>query len=283
MKLPIKSIFITLLLCSTLFATIDNVLYILNNGISFPKLGLLVISGSMLTFFASIYISQPARTSKRQLLFSLIIIIGACIILFDSIINTTNITAFIIGVSFLCAWMLFVFWQSSLGDRTNLILNVGSLFPKVILENSNREKINTESFLGKPTIYLFYRGNWCALCLGQINEIVEQYRALENKKTNLVFISPQPHHFSEKLAKKHGLDFFFLTDTNNIVAKQLGIEDEAGIPLGFQMLGFPSETVLPTVIVTNKRGEIVYADLTDNYLVRPEPNTFLKILEDKIA
>lgn len=283
MKLSIKSIFITLLMCCTLFLAIDSTWHLFKNGITYSKLGLLVMSGTMLSFFGSVYILQPARTSKQLLNFSLVIIIGITIIIYDSIINTTNLSAFIVGLSLLCAWMLFVFWQSSLGDRTNLILNVGSSFPKATLENSDKTPVNTENFLGKPTIYLFYRGNWCALCMGQINEVVEKYKTLENKKANLVFISPQPHRFSEKLAKKYGLDFYFLTDPKNTVAKKLGIDDDTGIPLGFQLLGFSSETVLPTVIVTNKRGEIVYADLTDNYRVRPEPDTFLRILEDKIA
>jgi len=54
---------------------------------------------------------------------------------------------------------------------------------------------------------------------------------------------------------------------------------ENGLPFGFQVLGYDSDTVMPTIIITDKNGKILFADLTDNYRVRPEPSTFLKVLD----
>ena len=74
--------------------------------------------------------------------------------------------------------------------------------------------------------------------------------------------------------------FHFLTDKNNSAAKQLGILDKGALPLGFQLLRYDSDVVMPTVIITDKSGKIIFVDLTDNYRVRPEPETFLKILDE---
>ena len=95
----------------------------------------------------------------------------------------------------------------------------------------------------------------------------------------MVLVSPQPHKFSSSLAKKYDLGFHFLTDVENKVSKQLGIYAEFGIPAGIQLLGYDSDTVLPTMIITNKNGKIVFKDLTDNYRVRPEPETFLNVIQ----
>ena len=152
----------------------------------------------------------------------------------------------------------------------------GNTLPVFTLENHQKEVISSSSFLGNPSIYLFYRGNWCPLCMAQIKELVDQYKLLESRGANLIFVSPQPHRYSEKLAKKHGLHFQFLTDVKNAAAKQLGIASKNGIPFGFQTLGYDSDTVLPTVIITDKEGVIQFADVTDNYRVRPEPELFLK-------
>ena len=71
-----------------------------------------------------------------------------------------------------------------------------------------------------------------------------------------------------------------MTDRANKVAKQLDIFTKTGIPAGFQVLGYDSDTVLPTVVITDNTNKIIFADLTDNYRVRPEPETFLKVIDE---
>ena len=115
--------------------------------------------------------------------------------------------------------------------------------------------------------------------MAQIKEVAQQYKELEKRNVTMVLISSQPHKFTESLAEKHQVPFQFLVDTDNKVAKQLGIFHKNGLPTGFQALGYSSDVVLPTVIITNKSGEIIFADLTDNYRVRPEPATFLEIID----
>ena len=43
-------------------------------------------------------------------------------------------------------------------------------------------------------------------------------------------------------------------------------------------MGYDSETVMPTVLITDARNRIIYADLTRNYRIRPEPDAFLEVL-----
>jgi hypothetical protein len=69
----------------------------------------------------------------------------------------------------------------------------------------------------------------------------------------------------------------FLVDTDNAMAKRLGIAAPNGLPMGMEVLGYDSDTVMPTVIMTDATGKILFADLTDNYRLRPEPETFLKV------
>jgi hypothetical protein len=45
-----------------------------------------------------------------------------------------------------------------------------------------------------------------------------------------------------------------------------------------QMLGYDSDSVLPTVIITAQGGDILWVHETDNYRVRPEPATYLDVL-----
>jgi len=45
-------------------------------------------------------------------------------------------------------------------------------------------------------------------------------------------------------------------------------------------LGYDSDTVLPTAILTDQNGVILFTDQTDNYRVRPEPDTFLRVFTE---
>ena len=116
--------------------------------------------------------------------------------------------------------------------------------------------------------------------MAQIQEVVNQYKELEKRNTTMVLISSQPHKFTENLAKKHKVPFHFLVDSDNIVAKQLGILHKNGLPAGFQVFGYDADVILPTVLITDKNNKIIFADLTDNYRVRPEPETFIKVIDN---
>ena len=176
-------------------------------------------------------------------------------------------------------WIAYIAWYSVFTNRDVNTLKVGKPLPLFELEDINKNKVTSNSFLKNPSIYLFYRGNWCPLCMAQIKEIADQYKALEQRGVNMILVSPQPQKHSKSLAKKYNLGFHFLRDVNNEAAKQLGLLSESGIPAGFQVLGYDSDTVMPTVIITDSNGKIVFADLTDNYRIRPEPETFIKIID----
>jgi peroxiredoxin len=114
--------------------------------------------------------------------------------------------------------------------------------------------------------------------MAQIKELVNRYQEISALGVRVALISPQPHANTEALADKFGVKFHFLTDIGNTAARLLGIEQAHGLPMGMQMMGYDSETVLPTVIITDKKGRVIWTHETDNYRVRPEPDVFLDVL-----
>ena len=85
----------------------------------------------------------------------------------------------------------------------------------------------------------------------------------------------------EELAARFDVPMIFLRDRDGMAAKQLGIAQKWGTPMGLQLLGYESDTVLPTVILTDAQGRIIFSDQTDNYRVRPEPGVFEALLSTK--
>lgn len=278
----LRSLFISVFPFTGLLALVYGIVQFSKWGFSWGTLGMVFISAAIVTLFAGLFIKPRARTDENLKLFSLGIAIGVLFGIVALLTQGMDLYLTSLCLVLLIGWILYLKWYSKFNDRTNETLKVGNQLVEFQLENSQKEKISSASYLGNPSIFLFYRGNWCPLCMAQIKEIADQYKELDKLGVNTVLISPQPHKQTKGLADKFKLGFHFLVDHKNKVAKQLGIFAANGIPAGFQVLGYDSDTVMPTVVITNKDGKIIFADLTDNYRVRPEPETFLKIIRESI-
>jgi peroxiredoxin len=179
----------------------------------------------------------------------------------------------------LAGFLIYIKWYSVFTDRDSAALEVGRSMPEIPLENAEGSQASSQDFLGKTVLFMFYRGNWCPLCMAQIKEIAASYKELSARGVEIVLISPQPHTHTAKLAKRFDVPFRFLVDPGSRAAEILGIASPGGTPLGMELFGYDQDTVMPTVVIVNAEGEILFAHQTDNYRIRPEPETFLRVLD----
>ncbi len=175
-------------------------------------------------------------------------------------------------------YLLYNFWYSSLGRGQHSALQIGQPLPDFNMTDTKGKLVSSHSFKGTPSIFIFFRGNWCPLCMAQIKEIAAQYREIAATGATVAFIAPQPEEKTQALAAKFDVPFTFLTDKDNHAAQKLGIEMKNGLPAGMEMFGYDKDTVYPTVIITDSNGDIIYTDLTNNYRIRPEPDAFINVL-----
>ena len=184
----------------------------------------------------------------------------------------------IAGVGLLGAF-LYIRWYSVFGTRDSERLRRGNPLPELHFQNAQGDVISSEQISG-PLLLLFYRGNWCPLCMAQIREVADQYTQLAEKGLKLLMVSPQSHQNTAALAQKFDVPMQFLMDKDLQAAKALGIEALNGLPAGLEVLGYESDTVMPTVIITDAAHRIIYADQANNYRLRPEPAEFLRVLAE---
>jgi len=168
------------------------------------------------------------------------------------------------------------FARQRLGSVGALVA-VGARLPELELYDGQGQPVTPTD--GKYALYMFVRGNWCPLCMAQVREIADQYRALEQRGVEVFLISPQPEANTLALAKRFKVPIRFCVDQDGRLARQLGIEHLGGTPFLMGALGYDADSVLPTVLITDPNRTIIFADLTDNYRVRPEPSTFLAALD----
>ena len=234
-------------------------------------------------FIGKLFLYQTARTSENlnllygipliSLVFSFAGIWTKGLELSQYAFSLIAITGALIGN------LAYVFWYSRFGRKQNSILAVGRKLPEFLLKDARGNDIGSKDMTQQSSLIMFYRGNWCPLCMAQINEVAAQYRELERRGIKIYMVSPQGVGHTKGLAKRFDVNMTFLIDKNNKVAEKLQILAKNGLPVGLQALGYDGDTVMPTVIMTNEDGNIIFADLTDNYRVRPEPENFLKVFD----
>ena len=184
---------------------------------------------------------------------------------------------FAVAVFGLALLVLYVYWYARFGRIDSAWLSVGGTLPEFSIQDIDGNTVTSADLRGQPAVVLFYRGNWCPLCVAQVHEIAARWQDFDKLGIRVYLVSPQSEARSRTLAAELDVPFRFLVDTDNALATQLDIAIANGVPAGLPG-AYQADTVMPTVVVTNANGTIVYADQTDNYRVRPEPDIFLAIL-----
>jgi peroxiredoxin len=246
--------------------------------------GLALAALGPLAFFAWIFATKPARTDRHPVGYSIVSGLGLAITMamawrHGEAAGIVHVWAALI----LVCWMIYLAWYSPFNHREAGLLASGQILPEFNLQNTSGEMISSRQFTGQAVVWLFYRGNWCPFCTAQIGELARKYREIEATGAGVLLISPQSLDKHKALAGRFDMPMQFLRDPGNRAAKKLGIFNAWGTPLGMQALGYDSDTVLPTVFITDQQGKIIYSHLTDNYRIRAEPDEFLRVLKDDNA
>lgn len=289
MNMFVKSIYVMVYMMGINALTMYSAYQLYTGGFDVGWAGVLLASFPGAAFFDYVTMTKSmARTTANMPLITATTLTGVVVVIASSINHTGNhpgnhsgqsLLQLALGIAGFTGWLLYNYWYSRYGERDASMLKVGNKLPEFSLQDLRGDTVSSSQFQGKPTLFLFYRGNWCPLCMAQIKEIAHEYQSLQRRGAQIVLVSPQPHKHTQKLAEKHDVPFIYMIDKDNRAAGKLKILSPNGLPAGMQAMGYDSDTVMPTVVITDSEGKILFADLTDNYRVRPEPITFTRVLD----
>ena len=235
--------------------------------------GALVAIVPLVSFMSSLVLVKRPRTWRNQYLMLALAVIGT-VISFIGFESPASWYALFLGV---IPSFVYVFWYSRLDRSAPTAIAVGATLPSFELHDGDGNPVTPTE--GKHALYMFIRGNWCPLCMAQVNEVAAQYRELEERGVEVFLMSRQPAANTRALARRFDAPIRFCVDEDGQLASRLGIEHVGGVPFLMEPLGYDADSVLPTVVITDPNRRIIFADLTDNYRVRPDPSTFLAALD----
>jgi len=231
----------------------------------------------------NVVLNHSATTRKWLPLPTLLAILGTSWNLAWWICDSTDTLPLAIQALSVTGYVLYLFWYSKFGRKPSSVIANGRPLSPFDAIDSDGQRVSSKDLIGAPTLLVFYRGNWCPVCVTQIREVAAQYRSLQERGIQVVMVSPQSDAHTQELAKKIDAPLTFWRDQDLSAAKTLGLVDKQGVPVGMDLLGYDPDTVLPTVIMTDETGIVFYNDQTDSYRIRPLPDEFLKAFEDHVA
>ncbi len=276
----LKSVFVMAFITMAMVFSIYAVMQLAQGGNVMAWSGVLLANAPFMVRLSWIMLMKDAPRTSPRLPFFMALGFAGFLLTSYAWRQGADVRALDMAVAGLAGFILYSYWYSSFTGRGSDMLKPGQTLVPFTVQSVNGEKVSSTDMRGRPHILMFFRGNWCPLCMAQIKELANAYQQIEACGAKVALIAPQPHNNTKALAKKFDVGFDFYTDKGNKAARALGIANAWGVPFGMQVLGYSSETVLPTVIITDPDGKILWAHETDNYRVRPEPETFLEVLRD---
>lgn len=170
-------------------------------------------------------------------------------------------------------FLLYLFWYTP-ERRNHSRIQVGGSMPAAHFIDSSGQAVATRG-QGRA-VWVFIRGNWCPLCVTQVDELAQHYRQLADLGATVFVVSAQSRQQSARLAQRFDVPITFLTDPGLAGSRELGIEHINGVVWG--MIGYEADTLYPTVVVTDEDDTVLFADQTSNYRERSDPRQFIALL-----
>lgn len=273
----IKSLYVSAYITASVTGLIAALVMTSRHGLASPWLGTALACAAPVAFFATVFTLPIARTSPN-----LHAVLGAgvvgtlvSLVLAGGALAAPTAIAGLVGIG---GTLLYVYWYSRFARSTAPVLREGGTLPAFPLVEHGREVTSTD-LVGRPALWIFYRGNWCPLCVAQVREICAQYHELARRGVDVFLVSPQPEANTAALADRCDAPLRFMTDRDNRAAAVLGILEKAGLPAGMQMFGYDSDVPRPTVFITGEGGRVLFCDHSENYRVRPEPAQYFAVLD----
>jgi peroxiredoxin len=274
----LKPIFLTVFLAFSILTMAVAALTVTAGGNIAVWVSVFAAAAQVVAYFAWIFLANVPRTSPGLVGFTVGIFLATIYSVFTSYEQQVPSAAPLLAFVVMIGWMAYTTWYSELGDRTADRIKEDKRLPKINLQTIEGKAITSDEWLGTKRLVIFYYGNWCPICMGQLAELRKFAERFAENGVKITLVSPQPEANSRQLAEKYGPLMEFVVDKDSATAKALGILHDAGVPAGLQMLGYDQDMPKPTAFILDEKGRVLYVDLPVNYRVRPRPEDMLQVV-----
>jgi len=170
-------------------------------------------------------------------------------------------------------------------------LLVGQAVPDITLVDGNGVTKSLHSLIGdKPTLIMFYRGDWCSNCINHFNaEIIPNLRRINELGYNFLIIGPDsPQYIRTTAGKINASPSIIFSDSDGELTVAMGIawqQSERSLERLAEYSGGKNKGFLPVIstFVVDANKTIIFEDIRTNGIpaaARIKGKLLLAILEN---
>ena len=165
-------------------------------------------------------------------------------------------------------------------------LLIGEVIPKANLQDGEGKNIDLSSVIKlKPTVLVFYRGGWCPYCNLQLSGLVKIEQQILDLGYQIVAISPDDYQNLKNTEDKDSIKYSLYSDKDGKLIQEMGIAFQTPLMMKTYIAakgqkGKTSEVLpVPTVMVVDKAGKILFEFINPNYKERISGDMLLAVLK----
>ena len=164
---------------------------------------------------------------------------------------------------------------------------IGSDLPDVNIKNSEGDYVSLKKVgSGKPAVLVFYRGGWCPYCSKQLSGLAQIRSDITDMGYQLLGISMDKPSKIREHQSKQDLSFPLYSDHEANAVKALGIayrvpqkKVKGYLENGIDLEGASGRShhilPVPTVLIVDGKGKILFKYANPDYQVRLEPDVLI--------
>lgn len=172
-------------------------------------------------------------------------------------------------------------------------LPVGGRAPDFELPNAVGDPVRLYDRLEEgPVVLVFYRGSWCPYCNIALQAMQQSLQDIKDRSGSLIAISPQQPDDALGLTEKHGLEFDVLSDVDQSIIRQYGLQirvppeiEEVHLEVFRKDISLLNadgswHLPIPATFVIDSGGTIRARHVSADYMQRMEPSEVCAALDN---
>ena len=240
----------------------------MNPGFALAALSLVTTVGNLVTYYPKMmgnHATLRPRLEQALMFLALILAVGAFAMHPGWLGGAIAIVASIPALLFLLAT-----FTSGLPDKATAVA-AGELAPDFQLKDADGNAFRLSALRGSPVLIKFYRGYWCPYCVAELDQLNRYADQFESLGVKLIAVSSDNADELRMFAKKHDWAIRLLADPDLAAHRLYNVQHRK-----FAARRGPfREIAIPTTILLDRNGRVLWLERTPDFRVRPQADMVL--------